>query len=443
MTNNNRRTSAIPLGGSSGVPLKQTPFPALIDGKEWTIREGRWPSFVVRYGDERTMQVPLDDSPVGRKLRLHEQAHVAWTPEEADNPYNDYGVDRKTLGAVEDGRIIQMMNYRHRAWANVNETTDILPPASLMRFEADFERLANRLRGNDGDTADPVMATQKTISILEAAQLLASSKGYLENQHFQRFADNNGLFWIAEKVNELHYKHFGERPEPTFTDSINYARELEHEFKEIEQQLEEMQKELEEADLPAPIMPEMWQGDARWGAMAMQTAPLTERLQGNPSKRKRASDTGVVPTYMHRLLSDQRVFGRKRKHRRWQGTVLIDLSGSMSLSVHEVNEILRRWPAVTIATYSGNNANGVLRIVAKNGRKASDDWLGPPSGNNNMVDGPALDWLCTQRGPRVWISDGGVTGIGGQTPGLILDAAKKVNRGKIKRIENVQELLRD
>ena len=114
----------------------------------------------------------------------------------------------------------------------------------------------------------------------------------------------------------------------------------------------------------------------------------------------------------------------------------------MSLAPHEVDEILSRWPAVTIATYAGDDYSGVLRIVAKNGRRAGIEYLGCPSAGNNMVDGPALDWLAKQKGPRIWISDGEVTGIGGMTPNLLLDAARKVRKGKIKRIADVQDLIR-
>ena len=57
-------------------------------------------------------------------------------------------------------------------------------------------------------------------------------------------------------------------------------------------------------------------------------------------------------------------------------------------------------------------------------------------GNGNIVDGPALDWLGKQPGPRVWVSDGFVTGVN-DTTSVDLGAAAQVtcNRGSIRRVE--------
>jgi hypothetical protein len=271
--------------------------------------------------------------------------------------------------------------------------------------------------------------------------LVASSRGYLEAGIFDSIAEETGLGLISEAVEEMHQRYIGSKDEPTFEDTVEYARELERFFNELEQKLMQLGAEIADANMPHRVIPEVVETEARWGEMTIEEAPLTEKLRGDPSRRVRATDVGAVPRYMHRLLTDQRVFGRRRKHKVFQGTMLLDLSGSMSLDPEQVDEILSRWPAVTIATYSGWESTGKLRIVAKNGRRAGRSWLVPPAGGNNMVDGPALDWLNRQKGPRVWISDGGVTGIGGSTQALILDAARKVNRGKVKRISNVHELL--
>lgn len=458
----NKGRKPIPLGGlPAEAPRKHTPFPSIIDGNPWEVKEGRWPSFIDRSKIESqggVMQVPLGSEEVDRKLRLHEQAHVAWTPKEADKAENNYGVHPKTLGACEDARLIELMNGRNPEWERINKSTDLIPPYLLQKHTADFAALAEKLaRANEGDDEEGILPPVKTMTMLEAAQLVAASRGQYEAQHFDNLCAQYGLDFIPEKVSELHNKWLGEgmfarvkrkvkgekKPEPAFEDAVSYAMELEQFFQELEDQMEEEAGELEDADMPPmPWIPPLTDDEARWGDMRIEEAPLTERLKGDPSRKVRATDMGAVPRYMHRLVSDQRVFGKRRKQQIFQGTVLIDLSGSMSLTPQEVDEILQRWPAVTIATYSGNDADGVMRIVAKNGRRAHTGWLGPPAGSNNMVDGPALDWLCRQKGPRVWISDGGVTGLGGHGRNLVLDAARKCNRGRVKRIENVQELIR-
>lgn len=451
MRKRNRSARPTDLGGAANRPsLIQTPFPGLIDGRGWDVREGRWPTFIDRTEAEGIMQVPLDDDDPARKLRLHEQAHVAWTPNISPVEMGALGPEERTIGACEDARLISMMNAQDEEWARINRGTDILPPWLIERHKADFQRLMNKLHNMDGDTRDPVSSSgPPVIPLVEAARLIASSRGYAEAQHFDRIAAESGLYWITENVERLHHKHLVEgkkKKPPTFEDTIAYARELEEFFENMEEEVERTKEALQETELPQNVsFGDLFEEEyTRWGDMNIQDVPLTERLQGDPSRRVRATDMGAIPRYMHRLPVDQKVFGRRRKHRKFQGTVLIDCSGSMSLTAEEVDEILHRWPAVTIATYSGFAAEGILRIVAKKGRRAGIQWLGPPAGGSNVIDGPALDWLNTQKGPRVWISDGWVTGIGdASAPHLTVDAAKKCARGKIKRIQNVQQLIRD
>lgn len=115
----------------------------------------------------------------------------------------------------------------------------------------------------------------------------------------------------------------------------------------------------------------------------------------------RPSDTGAIPRYMHRLVIDGMVFGHKRKMT--GASVLIDCSGSMGVTQEQVLLIAQYFPAGIVAGYSGE----ALRILAEKGRVVADaplDWNG-----TNECDGPALEWLLRQGGPRFWISDGGVT----------------------------------
>jgi len=93
------------------------------------------------------------------------------------------------------------------------------------------------------------------------------------------------------------------------------------------------------------------------------------------------------------------------------GTVLIDNSGSMSFGAGEVAQIVHDIPFATIASYNGRGTRGTLFILAKNGRMAEPEAIEQSSiGCGNIVDYQSLLWLKTQREPRVWISDGGVTG---------------------------------
>lgn len=124
----------------------------------------------------------------------------------------------------------------------------------------------------------------------------------------------------------------------------------------------------------------------------------------------RAVDEGTIPRYMHRWPSDKRVFARTK--RLPGGTLLVDDSGSMGLSAEELDRIIDMLPVATVAVYAGEDGldGGEIRVVAQDGKRAVAEDLSTPYGGNG-IDGPALEWLGEQNGPRIWITDGGVSSI--------------------------------
>lgn len=150
---------------------------------------------------------------------------------------------------------------------------------------------------------------------------------------------------------------------------------------------------------------------------------------------------GLVPSAPHRLLIDGSAFRSKRKV--LGGSLLVDCSGSMSLHQSEIDELLKAAPHAVIGLYEGATNMGVLRVVSRRGKRAAKELCRHPLGTgNNVIDGVALRWLATQPAPRVWVSDGQVTGRAeGTTRSLLDDAAKVMKRGHIKRIPHVAEAL--
>lgn len=153
----------------------------------------------------------------------------------------------------------------------------------------------------------------------------------------------------------------------------------------------------------------------RWGDMDIRKAKKSWKLPKKfVSKSKyRGSDEGAVPRYVHRMATDGRIFGRKKKTP--GGSVLIDDSGSMSWSMDELKGIIQAAPASVIAAYSGTGSRGELVILAEDGQCA-DVNIGAnlPYGGNNTVDYPALQWLAEQERPRIWVSDGHVVPVYGE-----------------------------
>ena len=123
---------------------------------------------------------------------------------------------------------------------------------------------------------------------------------------------------------------------------------------------------------------------------------------------------------------------------------MIDASGSMHFNGHDLLEIMKLLPAVTIAMYNGSYNTGDLRIIAKNGLRVSDEYLNIHSGRGNVIDGPALRWLAEQPARRIWVSDMKVFGKNDSSCGYnlikdCLDICRKAQIINLKDVEEVKE----
>lgn len=133
------------------------------------------------------------------------------------------------------------------------------------------------------------------------------------------------------------------------------------------------------------------------------------------ARKKRPVFVGAVPKHIHRLPFDGEMFERKLKGN--GGTVLIDASGSMCIPGDELRELIEHAPGATVGVYAGTvrkteGHDGKLWIVAMNGRMIDPSLCNTLTNKYgfNIVDVHALEWLKTQKAPRLWVSDGGVTG---------------------------------
>lgn len=157
--------------------------------------------------------------------------------------------------------------------------------------------------------------------------------------------------------------------------------------------------------------------DSGWELAVLAKPELTVSHTGLIGRRIRASKEGKYVRDLGRIISDpeQRVFGRKT--RALGGVVVVDCSGSMSLTDEEMKAIMRSSAGCTVVAYSsgGNDAKGEPNIwlVARRGRQVRDL---PSFPGGNGVDGPALEYglsFRTHNAPVVWISDTQVTGASG------------------------------
>lgn len=123
---------------------------------------------------------------------------------------------------------------------------------------------------------------------------------------------------------------------------------------------------------------------------------------------------GVKPRQVHRIITDRKVFKRKRHIA--GGSLMIDCSGSMGFNSYDVKEIVETLPASTIAGYVGygnsiGDYDGDIRIIAQNGHMDTKSIHDLQEHGMNSVDMEALRYLAKQPEPRVWVSDMQVVGV--------------------------------
>lgn len=186
------------------------------------------------------------------------------------------------------------------------------------------------------------------------------------------------------------------------------------------------------------------EGAANWATLRFGAVPLNGNGTGFLSRTRKASGLGRVPRRLHRLLTDpeRRVFDRVA--RKSGGVVLVDGSGSMSLTSNDLREIVRAAPGCTVAVYSyphGSTAPNIW-IVARQGRYALPVDF-PDIGADNCVDVPAINWAVSKRDhptdPVIWVSDGHVTiPHAGMTHQAGVDAVNACHAGKVVQVLNVE-----
>jgi hypothetical protein len=183
-------------------------------------------------------------------------------------------------------------------------------------------------------------------------------------------------------------------------------------------------------------------GSGTWGEMKIHEPPLTTNLQSRlrNGRAYRPADYGYSPKYINRWCTDKKIF--KQKIRVLGGTILIDASGSMSFSADDLLEIMMLLPAATIAMYNGSGHTGDLRIIARNGYRVEQQYLDDHTGMGNVVDGPALQWLATQKPRRIWVSDMKVFGAHGDTAGynLMRDVQQTCLQNGIINLKDIEEV---
>jgi len=398
------------------------PLPEAIDGKRWNVDDGR-PQVDMT---ARRMFVPLADTPEDRFLRAHETAHARITPKvSAAAVAKKNGVSGMAVQVCEDARVHAFLNRRGI------ETT-----GAVSIDEA--RGIAKRIAGSDREIAAAMVSVRGTGDYDRIIDALAGA-GVDENR-VESIAEGArqvcSMIWASPSRRGM--RHPVEIVQGFAKRTIPAARLFDTLFPDSpgDQQNDGMREAI------ARVMRDgyLTDRDGKWGDLEpIAKAPLSAPRKRGQGETRTFRDEGVIPNAVHRLTVDGRIFSRQRKAP--GGTVLVDASGSMGLSADELSAIVDAAPSGTVAIYCGRRTIGRIVIVADRGRQATIEAIQRSRiGGGNIIDGPALRWLANQPKPRIWVSDGYVTGKNDTlAKNLLVDAAAIVRHGSIVRVDGASD----
>jgi hypothetical protein len=183
-----------------------------------------------------------------------------------------------------------------------------------------------------------------------------------------------------------------------------------------------------------------------WAKPIELELPKPRHVDGKLGRKRVPANIGKNPRRINRMLLDpeRRVFDRRAKG--IGGIILIDQSGSMSLSEEDIWNLIESAPGCVIIGYSHQrDSAGVpnIWVLAERGRVVEDLSEVPRNGGNG-VDGPAIRFALTKRRnnePFIWVCDGDVTdGKDDMTyPNLTAECVTLVHTHGIHTVDSVEE----
>jgi hypothetical protein len=382
-----------------------TPLPEAIDGRKWRVAEGGGSCDTVG----RVLQVPLGPDHHSRFIRNHELGHAKITPRVAAHKQcAKYGVSMDAMQICEDLRV-----HRYLDHAGVSRHGGVTPE--------EMSSLVERVRHSDRQLARILVGSYRTDDFGRALAAMSTRIAPDRLQHLQ-----SQVHLIDRRMDSARNLF---RPIGFRNATVPAARLFDTLFPENGKRPAD--------DLPLAQVRSPRNGRVvKWGTMQVRHLPVSLTRSIPPTARQKTyRDEGCTLSAVHRLPIDGRIFSRSRSQK--GGTVLIDGSGSMSFSPAELERIVVTAPAATVAVYSGHGRNGTLTVVARKGRMATADGIrSSRCGSGNIVDGPALEWLARHPAPRMWVSDGWVTGCHDQTSiDLSADVLRICTHADITRVE--------
>lgn len=429
----------------------------------------------------RRIYAPTGDTPLERVIRAHEMMHAKITPaDDLDDWLKRKVATFEALQAVEEIRV----NYGIKLTGfDLNELTDNHEDADgeyatihnewrkavlfavATAGTAGGKRFIVGVRRHNKTWADALKKIQAHMwKEIQGAHLgKVGRKRYSKEQIFSTEKDSAsglsplGFRWterMAEYVDRL-----GEIP-PTEKKASNKKgdsskdedgdKDSESQSSDESDTISDENKSDYENTLrkTRPLKPSGAHHD-KWAELIWGKVALTAVAKGKLGKRRVPMQYGRNPRRIGRLFTDpqRRVFDHQRRAK--GGIVLIDGSGSMSLSREQVISILKVAPGATVAIYSDmDNGEGLpnIHVIAKNGKCVEERNM-PNFGRGNGVDLPALEWAISERKtkktPVVWVTDGGVcVPHGGWDDTLAMVCIRTAKKSNVVCVDHVDSAIK-
>lgn len=399
-------------------------FPEGIYPGDWQVKNGNGSVLL----EQLKLNVPLKNDDESIAIRNHEYLHIKYSPQSCDTRgLND--VETLAVKAFEDGRVNSLgrdNNVDISNAININEVSELMQKLSSQNkvfltisaigYSA-FDGLSNHLTPLEKTIVkryDEKIQFDKQNFELVRNHALECAKIFNppEKKPQQPPAVSDVIQEIIKGDRNIRGGYIGESD---YSEKQALLKDPIHEIQQIR-------------DNPA---------DGNWGIMHINNHPLTIR---NVWKKYKRTDMGYALRYPERVITDKMCFAQLRKAP-FNGTILVDISGSMTIDIDELKHLVKIGSGCTIALYSGRKHDGDLHVVAKNGnmvKQLPEIW-----GRNNIIDVPALTWLSKQRGRKIWVSDGNVTGIGNKFhDNIMAECVGIVEKFKITNIINVKKTVK-
>ena len=415
----------------------------------WTVQAGdavRGDAWTNQH--ERIMRVPVGGDETNRVIRAHEMMHAKVSPMLANVGEAEEGLSTAVLRASEEMRVNLLVK-------TAGFDTDLLIDGSETGWGKrtaemrDYESLATSVVAMAGTKAaasflrgvrsvDPDLA--KALREIEKVALSHWTKPARRRSDAavaKNFGDTTPVDY-HDTVAPLGYVNFTLPVARFLQNAIDaLTPPTEGEGEDGENQTDE--KATERVKRAA-------KGDyGRFADLVMDDSVVLDvTMSGRMGRTRIATNMGRNPRRMNRMLTDpqRRVFDRSIRGK--GGIIVIDQSGSMSLTNENVIALMEAAPGCTIIGYSHrpyDKGTANAWVIAKNGRRASHL---PRGGAGNGVDGPVLKHaisLARRNESIVWVCDGMVTDGANDNfyENLSEECARLVHRNNVHMVRGVAD----